>query len=108
MIAVFHHRYSTDGGFTWKPYTFSQVAILARDVVTQPGERLPIFVIYGNGNRNRAWTAFYINMTNVMGEQPLSNFYEQCCDFVWITMGAILHLTWSKLIVFEMTFSSLL
>ena len=72
MIAVFHHRYSTDGGFTWKLYFFSPVnaAILARDVVTQPGERLPIFIIYGHGNRNRAWTAFFINMTNVMGEQP--------------------------------------
>ena len=75
MIAVFHHRYSTDGGFTWKPYVFSpDRAILARDVVTQPGERLPIFLIYGNGHRNRAWTAFYINMTNVMGKQPFRLF----------------------------------
>ena len=91
MITVFHHRYSIDGGFTWKPHDFSSAAILARDIVTQPGERLPIFVIYGNANRNRAWTAFYINMTNVMGEQLLSNFYEQCCDFMWVTTGSILH-----------------
>ncbi|KAL9980873.1 hypothetical protein ACROYT_G009512 [Oculina patagonica] len=58
-------RYSTDGGFTWETYIFSTTAILARDIVTQPGERLPIFLIYGN--RARAWTVFYLNMTNVLG-----------------------------------------
>jgi len=78
-----------DGGFTWKNYPFSTAAILARDVVTQPGERLPIFIIYGNGNRNRPWTAFYVNMTNVMGEHSLSNFYEQCCDVMWVTTWSI-------------------
>lgn len=65
LTVVFCHRYSTDGGFTWETYIFSTTAILARDIVTQPGERLPIFLIYGN--RARAWTVFYLNMTNVLG-----------------------------------------
>jgi len=63
-----HFRYSIDGGATWKSYTFSSNNILARDVVTQPGERLPVFLIYGAQQSVRnTWTVFYLNMTSVLG-----------------------------------------
>lgn len=63
-----HNRYTIDGGASWRSHYFSQTRILARDVVTQPGERLPIFVIYGlEGGRGGSWKAFHINMTTVLG-----------------------------------------
>ncbi|KAK2562380.1 Sortilin-related receptor [Acropora cervicornis] len=61
-------RYTIDGGASWRSHIFSRTSILARDVVTQPGERLPIFVIYGlEGGRTGSWKAFHINMTTVLG-----------------------------------------
>ncbi|XP_067032513.1 VPS10 domain-containing receptor SorCS3-like [Acropora muricata] len=61
-------RYTIDGGATWRSHIFSRTSILARDVVTQPGERLPVFVIYGlEGSRTGSWKAFHINMTTVLG-----------------------------------------
>ena len=71
FIVLSHHRYSTDGGFTWRSFTFSATAILARDVVTQPGEKLTVVLIYGTSlgsNRAQAWTVFYIDMMAVLGE----------------------------------------
>ena len=65
LLLFYHHRYSSDGGATWATYVFTTSAILARDVVTQPGERLPIFLIYGT--RWRDWTVFHLNMTSVLG-----------------------------------------
>lgn len=61
------NRYTIDGGASWRSHMFSPTSILARDVVTQPGERLPIFVIYGSQGRAGPWKAFHVNMTTVLG-----------------------------------------
>ncbi|XP_022802072.1 uncharacterized protein LOC111339637 isoform X2 [Stylophora pistillata] len=79
-------KYSTDGGFSWSTYVFSpKVAILARDIVTQPGERLPVFLVLGSRfsrNRVQSWTVFYLNMTNIMGpvcdSSGFSTFKDGC------------------------------
>lgn len=63
-----HNRFSIDGGLSWRSYAFSTSFVLARDVVTQPGERLPVFLIYGTRNgHSSTWTVFYLNMTAVLG-----------------------------------------
>ena len=63
----YYNRYTIDGGATWKVFVFSDSLILAQDVVTQPGERLPIFLIYGTNGQTRPWKVFYVNMTAVLG-----------------------------------------
>ena len=70
----YHNRYTSDGGLNWKPFTFSDSSILAQDVVTQPGERLPIFLIYGTSGNGRPWKVFYVNMTAVLGRLIYSQF----------------------------------
>ena len=65
----------------WTTFVFSSQAILARDVVTQPGEKLPVFLIYGTRigrNRVSSWTVFYLNMTNVLGENNSVLLSEFC------------------------------
>lgn len=48
-------------------FVFSDSLILAQDVVTQPGEKLPIFLIYGTSGHGSPWKVFYVNMTAVLG-----------------------------------------
>lgn len=68
-------RYSIDGGASWKVFTFSDSSILAKEVVTQPGERLPVFLIYGHRDSTDPWKVFQINMTSVLGSVCNSSAY---------------------------------
>ena len=64
-------RYSVDGGDTWPSYVFSKKAVQVQDVVTQMDEKLPVFLIYATTGPQaaRSWRVFFVNMTNVLGEQ---------------------------------------
>ena len=69
---------------------FSESAILARDVVTQPGERLPIFLIYGT--KSGTWTVFYLNMTSVLGECKIGSSLNLCSVHVFTQFNTSGHL----------------
>ncbi|XP_068747816.1 uncharacterized protein [Montipora capricornis] len=73
-------RYSIDGGASWKVFTFSDSSILAKEVVTQPGERLPVFLIYGHRDSSDPWKVFQINMTSVLGSVCDSSAYVTWSD----------------------------
>lgn len=72
IIAVPYRRsthtvfYSTDGGDSWKSIRFHNRAIYAMDVVTQPGEKLLKFLIYGQVPHVSEWTIFFVDMTPVI------------------------------------------
>ena len=70
------YRYSIDGGKSWTSYAFAKNVIMVRDLVTQPGERLPIFLIYGHPITSaplgfKPWIVFSFNLTSVLGEKML-------------------------------------
>ncbi|KAL3886575.1 hypothetical protein ACJMK2_026559 [Sinanodonta woodiana] len=64
--------YSTDEGETWITYNFTDTPIMVYGLLNEPGERTPVFFLFGSETNHHSWKVVSINMTNV--------FYYVCQD----------------------------